>query len=698
MEKSATIPIWKKAPFLRLLIPLIAGLLIQWYAPLSSHWILLTLSSLFLFLILLLFLPIRVRFRFPLLPGIVLNILLAAGGMFLIFQKYAPNHSEWIGHYYKDSTLIIATIEEPLSEKENSFKAIASVSGIIVNNKSIPADSHLIIYFRKDSTIPALQYGSQLLFSRPLQPIKSTGNPGAFNYQQYASFQNIYYQVFLRPGDWILLKNKKNNRVRQFLFKSRAKIISILRTYVKGTKETGLAEAMLIGYKDDLDKDLVQAYSNTGVVHVIAISGLHLGLIYWLLTLLFRPFARNKKMKWVKPITIIAGLWMFSLLTGGSPSVLRSALMFSCIVLGESLSKKTSVYNSLAASAFLLLCYNPFWLWDVGFQLSYIAVLSIIIFSKPIYNLFYFPGKILDAVWKLTAVTIAAQILTTPISIYYFHQFPLLFMVTNLVAVPLSSIILLGEIVLCSISIIPFIAIPVGLVVQWLIKALNYFIEEINKIPFSVFSSLYITLAQAFVLYLVIAALGFWLMQKNKKALILALFSLFGFVLLRSFSFIHSNYQQKIIIYNTPKQQAIDFINGRHYFFKGDSALESNASLLNFHLTPSRILHRCSYVKTLEGLYKSNNLFIFGSTRIVMIDSGYQFIKGKPKIKADLIILSKNPRLYITDLLSIFDCKQIVIDGSNPSWKVNLWQKDCEKAGIACHRVDINGAFEMNLP
>ena len=180
-----------------------------------------------------------------------------------------------------------------------------------------------------------------------------------------------------------------------------------MRTNIKGDKELGLAEALLIGYKDDLDKTLVQSYSNTGVVHIIAISGLHLGLIYWLLNLLLKPLSKRKKWRWLRPIIAVSCLWFFSLLAGGISfhSSIRSHVYLYCcrqIVF----ARKTSIYNTLAVSAFFLLCYNPYWLWDVGFQLSYSAVLSIIIFMQPIYNLFYIKNKFLDFIWKLNAVTL----------------------------------------------------------------------------------------------------------------------------------------------------------------------------------------------------------------------------------------------------------------------------------------------------
>jgi competence protein ComEC len=267
-------------------------------------------------------------------------------------------------------------------------------------------------------------------------------------------FQGITHQVYLKEDEFEILSTANKKRFQEFINITRAKVLDILRTNIRGDKELGLAEALLIGYKDDLDKTLVQSYSNTGVVHVIAISGLHLGLIYFLLTWLFKPL-KKQKFKWLRPIFILTGLWLFTLLAGAQPSVLRSAVMFTCIIFSDLFARKSSIFNGLALSALILLCINPFWLWDVGFQLSYSAVLSIVIFMKPVYNWIYFPNKIMDFLWKLTAVTIAAQIFTTPVSIYHFHQFPMYFILTNFVAVPLSSAIVIGEIILCVVSFIP---------------------------------------------------------------------------------------------------------------------------------------------------------------------------------------------------------------------------------------------------
>ena len=334
-----------------------------------------------------------------------------------------------------------------LVEKTKSYKADAFVETVITDDTAINCKGKLLIYFSKDTAAQQLHYGDRILINKNLQAIKNSGNPGAFNYQRYAAFQQTFHNVFLKEKDWVLLPAKKINGFKQFIFTARENILANLRKNINtGKDELGIAEALLIGYTNDLDKDLVQAYSNTGVVHIIAISGMHLGLIYVMLVWLFARIPLVKKSKLAQVILILSCLWLFSLLTGAAASVLRSAVMFTFITIGNNLTKKSSIYNSLAASAFVMLCYNPYYLWDVGFQLSYLAVVGIVIFQKPIYNLIYIKNKRADKVWKLMAISLAAQILTFPICIYYFHQFPNLFLITNIIAVPLSSIILFAEI------------------------------------------------------------------------------------------------------------------------------------------------------------------------------------------------------------------------------------------------------------
>ena len=691
------IPLWKEAPFLRLIIPLISGIIAQWYLQVSITFSLSVLGAAIILYLLFQISKGYIQFKLYWLNGIIINLSLCTIGMLLVYCHDISHQEEWINNYYKNGDAIVATLQEPLSEKEKSLKALSSVQYIINNDTLKEVKGTILLYLKEDSSLPQLSYGSQIIFNKPLQPIKNSGNPGAFDYRRYCAFQDIYHQAFLKSGEFVVLTQKKEKSIKKFLFDAQEKTVSIFHNYISGDKEKGLAEALLIGYKDDLDKNLVQSYTNTGVVHIIAISGMQLALIYGFLLAIFKPFIKFRLSRFLKPVSIIITLWMFSLMSGASASVLRAAVMLTCVVIGESFSKKASIYNTLAASFFLLLCYNPFWLWDVGFQLSYSAVLSIVIFMKPIYNLIYIKNKSLDFVWQLISVTLSAQILTTPISIFHFHQFPNYFLLTNLIAVPLSSIILFGEIFLCAVSFVPIIANGIGFILYKLIWLMNSFIEHMEMMPNSLWNNLQISIMQTIFIYAAIIAIAIWLMEKKKNYFPVGLAAILGFTILRSFSFWQASHQQKIVVYNVPQHQAIDFIDGREYQFKGDSILSEDGFLQNFHLKPSRIINRISETNDTPSLLHGNNIFVFGSKRILLIDQNISPASSNAKTKVDAIIISKNPTLKIADLANAFDCNQWVFDASNSSSKINKWQQECEQLHLSSHAVVDKGAFVLNM-
>lgn len=689
-----TIPIWKEAPFLRIVIPFVAGILIQFYFELPVWMYVILTPVCAAYIAVFASLQISFRFRHYWLAGVMINILLLCCGGIITCQKNTRHQECVIPDLNSNTSTVLITLEEPLVEKNKSFKAVASLH-YLNKNSVVPSREQIIVYFQKDTSLANISYNSCIAFSKLLQEINNTGNPGAFDYRRYCAMQHIYHQVYLKHGEYIILPEIGERRFGKLLLNIREKIIAILRKYLPGKKEVGLAEALLIGYKDDLDKTLLQSYSKTGVVHIIAISGLHLGLIYWLLNVMFRSLGKNKKMRLVKALLVICGLWLFSLVAGGAPSVMRSTVMFSFIALGG--SKKISVYNSLALSAFVLVCYHPFWIWDTGFQLSYVAVLSIVIFMRPVYNWFYLKNKLLDLCWKLLATSIAAQILTTPVIIYYFHQFPNYFLITNLVAIPLSSAIILGELLLCAFSVIPALGQIAGSIVGWLIHLLNAFIEHIENMPFVTTDHLQLSLPQLMIAYITICAFAYWLLQKDKTAFITALCSLCCFITLKTISGIKVADQQKIIVYHIPKHQAISFIQGRNSQLICDTGIINNNEMQKFNIIPTHAYFGITSVNyhkpgsgDVEGIY-------FGNQRILVINGPLKILPETTPLTVDLIIISGNPRISIPNLLKAVRCKQIIFDSSNPAWKINTWKTDCISNGVPCYSVSEKGAFILNL-
>ena len=573
--------IWRSAPILRLLLPFITGILLQFHF--NMDWRITCFGCAFAIIILFVyaFLNTALKFSYSWLTGLSIQLLLISMGIGLGIVKQTAMDKSQIANNNDPYPSILATLQEPLIEKAKTFKALASIE-MIKNDGSTRASGSALLYFQKDGIRPMLHYGSRIIIHQSFQPISNSGNPGAFDYQQYCAFQHIYYQVYLTGKGYQILSGDKKNFFDELILKMRAFVLHSLRANISHPDALGIAEALLIGYRVDLDQDLVQAYSNTGVVHIIAISGLHIAMIYGLILFFLKPFRDRKWIRWLKPMLVLIVIWGFTFIAGAAPSIMRSAVMFSFIIVGETFSKRINIYNNLAASAFLILLFNPFSLWDVGFQLSYAAVFSIVIFSKHINNWIYFSNKILKYIWQLCAVTLSAQILTLPLILFYFHQFPGLFLFTNLIAVPLSGLILYFEILLLIVSAFTSIAIQVGKATSLSIGWMNDFILRINSIPDASWQFIQVSILQTVILYFAIAGLAYWLLRKQFHALFLSLSSLLLFFMLRAADIIQKEQAQKLIVYNIPRHKAMDIMEGRNCQFIGDSILQQDGFLYNF--------------------------------------------------------------------------------------------------------------------
>ncbi|MCW3088984.1 MAG: ComEC/Rec2 family competence protein [Ferruginibacter sp.] len=705
MHNPYAVPIWKKSPFIRLLLPLMAGILLQWHWQFPLAAILISALGFTIVYGLFFCFSIGIQFRLQSLQGVVVNLMIVALGLVITWQTDGRNNGEWYGKFYEAGDLIIVRIDEPLVEKAKSYKANGFVEAIIHHDSVINCNGKILMYFSKSikgvhpGTVLPLQYGDKILLGKTLQRIKNSGNPGAFNYERYAGFQNIFHNVFIKDHDWIKLPGKNINWLKQLIYSARDHILFTLRENINsGKDELGIAQALLIGYTNDLDKDLVQAYSNTGVVHIIAISGMHLALIYLLLAGLFKKVPGINKSRLLQVLLILGCLWFFSLLTGASASVTRAAVMFSFITIGKHFNRQSSIFNSLAASAFVLLCYNPYFLWDVGFQLSYLAVISIIIFQRPVHNCWYIKNKWIEKIWELSAVSLSAQILTFPVCIYYFHQFPNFFLLTNIIAVPLSGIILYTEIGLIAFSWNRYAGFVIGKSITWMVWLMNKTIIWVNGFPFAVWEGIPSTVLTTWLLYAVVICAGACLINKSIALLRLALAALLLFVLVSIYNDWKIKHQKKLIIYNVARLQAIDFINGNEFVFRGDSILLQDGMLQNFNIKPTRIaLQLNRKTESVSNLYQHNNCYQFNNKRILIIDRPLSFKAGYQKTGVDIIVISKNTPVLIAILAQVFDCPLYVFDASNSLWKIVKWQKECEELHLRSYSIPERGAFVTDI-
>ena len=618
--------LWKKEPFLRLLIPFMAGMILGMYATLPIRVLLIPSVCGWLVPS---FLKLKGRFALRHVQGTCIHIVIFLLGMELWQQADIRHRADWVGHHLKDSSQLVLTLEE----QPHSRKVNATVSAIINEGVPQPVSGKILLYFRET---PSLQYGDRLMVQGDIRRIKGTGYPGGFDYGKYCSYRNLFHQVFLK--NWQVLPGKRS---RHWLQDTHAYCLSTLRQYIPRQEEYGIAQALLIGYRQELDKNIVQAYTNTGVVHIIAISGLHLGLIY--LTLL-------QLLKWMpkvaRALLVIAVLWAFSLLTGASASVLRSAVMFSIMATGQfMLGRYSNSRNTLAAAAFFLLSYQPYFLLDVGFQLSFLAVGGILFCYQAVYDWWMIRNRWLDKLWQMIAVSIAAQVFTWPVCLYYFHQFPNLFLLANLIAVPLSTILLYGEIILVCLP-----NIWLGKLLSGGIMVMNTCIQWLDKIPGAVTHNIQISLPQAICLY---GITMLFLLKRWYGVLVTGVL----FAGLHAYDGVETLKQKKIIVYNS-----VECINGHQ-----------------------------------RKQYKTEALILFEGKRILRLTGRLPDKPPVKKMKIDYILLSHNPRVDISCLRDYFIYEMIIFDTSNAPFLIRKWKSAAKKLPLRCFSVPDEGAFVVNL-
>lgn len=684
----------KRTPALKLLLGFIAGILMQDYLKINIYiYFTVFVLSIILFLIYN-FLSIKIKYKFRWTTGLLILFLMVCIGSIAHHFNNITHNTRWYGHFSK-TTAYKVIITSPLEEKEKTFKTTGNIISVQANNAWEKTEGEVLIYFRKDS-LPQLQTGTQIIFKKPLQLIKNAGNPGEFNYQKYINQQNIYHQIFLNVDEYKLLQEKKLFPVKAFLFSLRNHIIKIIDKYIHGSEERAVAKALLIGYRKDIDRELYSAFTNTGIVHIIAISGMHLAMIYAAMLFIFKNLRRKKNGKTISGLITLVVIWMFTFLAGSVPSITRAAVMFSFIIVGEMLQRKTNIYNSLAASAFVLLLYNTFTLWDVGFLLSYSAVLSIVVFQRPVSRLLYVENKILKSLWSIVYVTLSAQILTLPFILYYFHQFPNLFIISNLIAIPLSGIILYMEIALMVFSPVPFIASLIGKVTESLITFFNDFIRHINEIPFVRTNNIHINFVQMTGLFLVIICLYQFIKGKNKNWL-------YGFFIILAMILSINIYQNndaraqmKIVVYNSVQNLIIDFINGKKVHTIAKYEIDPNSPTDVYITKPAHYYYRTRSVENMPALKTNFPLISFFSYTIFILNQNAKLPNNIAE-NVELLIIDNYSAADINMLHKIFPNALFIFANTNKLWKIEQWKKQCNTLNLRCHSNALDGAYIVEL-
>lgn len=695
----------KHIPFSRLIFPLIAGILIalNFTADIKIFGYFL-ISFFILFLLGIKFIYKSKNFKHRWIPGVLLNILLILGGAILL----QVNKAEKIRNYNVAVTGE-AVISEPITEKENSYKSILKNVSFHCNDTVINEYSDLVVYFSKYDKVNKLNYGDKIIFKGRISEIKNSGNPYEFDYKKYLACKGIVGQVFLKSNSWKYEKSHQGNFIFEYAFRLRNRLENIYERFGITGNKLSVLQALTLGDRSEIDDEIKQAYVASGAMHILAVSGLHVGIIFMLFNFLLKFLDRLKYKdkyygKFIKAFLLLGIIWSFAILSGLSPSIRRAAIMFSVIIIAKAINRHVNIYNSISASAFILLIINPYQITEVGFQLSYTAVIGIVFFQPKLVALLKIRNKILYYFWSLTAVSIAAQISTFPITLYYFHVFPSLFFLSNIIVIPTATLIIISAFFLLISSPIPYIPDFIALILKYTLQVLNTSVTYIEKIPYSIIQNISFRTEDLIIAFLIIISASVFILMKKVKALQISLILLIIWIGLGTINKISDVKTSKIFIYNINKFTAIDVIGQKNYFISDKSILKTKSIIYGIH--PNRqYLNKSDFQLipldtlkfTSEMIKKTGNLIIIGNKSLIIADEKFHIPKLKKKIKVNFVIITGRNNVNINVISKYIDFNMIIIDSSNNFRQNKKLTKKCKKLNLNYYSVKDSGAFNLTF-
>ncbi|SDY30724.1 ComEC/Rec2 family competence protein [Hymenobacter psychrophilus] len=739
---------WAPNAFVRLVLPLMAGILTYlYYGPaLPVLWPLL--------------LGLGVVFagmqwwaaRQPQLgptdaAGLLAVLVLYVAGLTLTQQATESRAADHLYHFGGEIEFYRAVVDDYTVRRPATYATTVRVSAVRVAGQWRPAVGGIRVSIPLTDSLPAPQYGDVWLVRGAPAPSKAPLNPGEFDYRRYLQYHQIYHQQFIHPDQYQRIAVDPPNLLRAVAMRAARVVEGVFKQYVGAKREYALASALVLGLKDDVDQQTKEAYANTGTTHIMAVSGLQVGLLFgavsWLLGLL--PGRRGPVMRLVTALVGLAVIWSYAFLTGLSASVLRAAVMFSFLIVARAFGRQTSMYNLLAVAAFFLLCYDPYLLCDVGFQLSFLAVLSIVYLQPRIaawlqpkawflerqrpwqppavQRLWRWAGVSTDWLWRATALSLAAQVATFPLGLFYFHQFPLSFLLSNLVAVPISSLAVYVGLALLVLKGVgwglglfsaslahgfDYLTKGVACVFEWMIWFFNEYIFLIGRaLPGALVSGIHITAPQAWLIFGVILALLAFFSLKKLQWLALACSFMGVFAGSRVWAARRLATNEQLVVYSIPRRSVVGFWQGAAADIVPLDSLPLTETERTYRIVPGSIGRNARRVSYWPGWQHGPVPAVVAEPGLVLAGwRGRQlaFVSGRlsgstrPLPGLVAVVLRRNARVQPPEVAALFGtAPRIVFDSSCKSWYVARQDSLFRAAGFRTHDVALAGAFTVQM-
>ncbi|MFS4468569.1 ComEC/Rec2 family competence protein [Maribacter sp. 2210JD10-5] len=660
---------------IKLTLLLVLGVLLGYYFPLNVH----------LVLGLVIFFPslLGVVFYYEkkttsTLFGVITALTTITLGIFIMLRAQPINQAS---HYSRSNTIGAVPWELKIKEvlKTTSFseRYIASV----ISQNGTPTTGKVLLSLPLDTLKQDLNVDDEIITFTGIEKLNAPLNPHQFDYKSYLSKLGVYHQIRLNAKHYL----KKENPSRTLLgiaAQTRNHIIQKLKQYDFGADELAVIQALLLGQRNDISNKTYSDYKDAGAVHILALSGLHIGVLLLIINFLLRPLEYLPKGKVVKLILTLIFLWGFAFVAGLSPSIIRACTMFTFIAYALYLNRPSNNFNILSLSIlFILLFIDPNLLFQVGFQMSYAAVF-VIFWMYPLLQKFWFPkNKIIRYFWQLLSVSIAAQLGVLPISLFYFHQFPSLFFVSNLLIVPFLGLILGSGIVVIVLALLDSLPNWIVFVFDKIIATMNRIIEWVAAQEAFIFRAISLDGIQLCFSYLIIITLAFMLSRSTFKRMALFLICLIGFQSWTFYLAHVSSTKQEVIVPHVTKNSIILNRNGTH--------LEI---LSNHQTTPNNFVQDYEIGERIDSISIKPlaNGYRFKNESILILDSTGIYSKEH---RYNSILITQSPKLNLDRLIESVAPKVIIVDGSNYKSYIKRWRATCLKQKIPFHYTGEKGAY-----
>ncbi len=620
--------------------------------------------------------------------------------------------------------------------KQNSILCHVALEGKYQNKEiEISHDKkYFLLYFAKDDMSHTLKRGNILTIYTHLSLPQNNGNPDEFDYRRYLIRNGISGTGYVASKHWKMLGNDSNLSFFQVAQDYRDKLIRVFQHLGFHGDNFAVLSALTVGYMNDLSSEIKEVYSVAGVSHVLSLSGLHIGILYALLLFLFSPFWKRWSVlkPWIYAI-IVMMLWGFAFFTGAQPPVIRSVVMATVYALSCLQSNKPLSLNTLSATAFFMLLYNPLWMYDVGFQLSFVSIAAILLLQPPLYHLLegerksvtsfstYIKEKIfkkgdstikydlmnsaLYAIWGVITVSIAAQLGTAPLIAHYFHQLPTHFLITNLWIIPVTTLVLYLACFMLLMTPFPAFQQQIADVLNYLLDLQNEMLHATASWPLASINQLWLDGLGVGMLYFMLLIIYRCLKRCTFRRVSLMLFFILLFFTYQLYDRLSNISSKTIVFYNDSRKNLnVHCFDGRgeswlfcvgshkpyYSLYKSVSPYWTHLHLPTPHFLPSDA--------SLNHISVHNDIVDYGGKRICLLcDNRWLDRKCETKLNVDYLFLSSSYKGRLMDLMNLFNIRKVILNSSFSDYRRELIEQECKKMQIPYIDLSINGALSVSL-